>query len=237
MRGGRGGFTLIELLVVVGIISVLAAMLAPACLQAREKARQASCTANLRQLGLAAMLYAQDFEEVLVGTEQGDEELGEYEWLWGDLLQPYLKSARVLECPSAAWSFRLLPSEAGVPEGASDLWSYSYGLNDVQDAQEEHVGAAYAPLAAITHPSATILLVDSWPIGPNEVAEEEPHEVSWEVGSRDAASRYYEDGNPRHGSGFQVLFADGRVGWRRRERLAGGRFRGGTEEREWLRAQ
>jgi len=58
------GFTLIELLVVIAIIAILAAILFPVFAKAREKARQVSCTSNLKQLGLAIMQYSQDYDEV-----------------------------------------------------------------------------------------------------------------------------------------------------------------------------
>src|SRR5437870_10743090 len=59
----RKGFTLIELLVVIAIIAILAAILFPVFAQAREKARQATCLSNLKQMGLAEMMYAQDYDE------------------------------------------------------------------------------------------------------------------------------------------------------------------------------
>ena len=62
-RCSRYGFTLIELLVVIAIIAILAAILFPVFAQAREKARQASCLSNCKQLGLASNMYVQDYDE------------------------------------------------------------------------------------------------------------------------------------------------------------------------------
>ena len=61
----RFGFTLIELLVVIAVIAVLAAILFPVFGQAREKARQTVCLSQLKQLGAATTLYAQDWDQTL----------------------------------------------------------------------------------------------------------------------------------------------------------------------------
>src|SRR5215207_1495204 len=84
----RRAFTLIELLVVIAIISLLAAILFPVFAQAREKARQATCISNLKQLGTAAMMYAQDYDEGMPMLESG----GATRLTVANLLDPYIKT-------------------------------------------------------------------------------------------------------------------------------------------------
>jgi prepilin-type N-terminal cleavage/methylation domain-containing protein len=69
----RRGFTLIELLVVIAIIAILAAILFPVFAQAREKARQGTCTSNAKQLMLGLLMYAQDYDETMIGFVPGSD--------------------------------------------------------------------------------------------------------------------------------------------------------------------
>src|SRR5579859_5160908 len=66
----RRGFTLIELLVVIAIIAVLAAILFPVFAKAREKARQATCISNMRQIGMATRMYMQDYDDRFPQTKR-----------------------------------------------------------------------------------------------------------------------------------------------------------------------
>ncbi len=91
-------FTLIELLVVIAIIAILAAILFPVFAQAREKARAISCISNLKQQGLAAVMYVQDYDEVYPpGTIRGT--TGAVVESWKQLLLPYEKTFGIYECP------------------------------------------------------------------------------------------------------------------------------------------
>src|SRR6195952_2002016 len=90
----RQGFTLIELLVVIAIIAILASILFPVFAQAREKARQTSCASNLKQLGLAATMYAQDDDETVMCYVNGSSNF------WPNALDPYVKQRKSWYCPS-----------------------------------------------------------------------------------------------------------------------------------------
>ncbi len=95
MRRVRG-FTLIELLVVIAIIAILAAILFPVFARAREKARQSSCQSNLKQIGLAWHMYAQDYDETHVRVSGGNDQRP----LWTDAMGPYIKNEQLFVCPS-----------------------------------------------------------------------------------------------------------------------------------------
>ncbi len=122
IKDAQGGFTLIELLVVIAIIAILAAILFPVFAQAREKARQASCLSNERQIALGARMYMEDFDGALYhhheefvlddgtqvpalpssadGCSTGGHGNSAAEKPWAIFFQPYMKNRQVIFCPS-----------------------------------------------------------------------------------------------------------------------------------------
>lgn len=99
-REKRRFFTLIELLVVIGIISILAGLLLPTLVGARQKAWQSQCINNLRQIGIAVTLYAGDNRDRLPSCSRlGDGTLYGLPGL-RTVLQPYVPVARSFHCPS-----------------------------------------------------------------------------------------------------------------------------------------
>src|SRR5260370_30679808 len=96
------GFTLIELLVVIAIIAILAAILFPVFAQAREKARQASCMNNLKQMATGMLMYSDDYDHLfppVLGRDPGEQLI--YPMSCMAKLQPYLKSTAVFIDPSS----------------------------------------------------------------------------------------------------------------------------------------
>src|SRR5687767_13105212 len=94
----RNGFTLIELLVVIAVIAILAGLLLPALAKAKHRAKATACLSNLKQIGIAAHMYAQDSEGVL----QLDAVIPDPNVTWGTILftNVSLGNPDVFVCPA-----------------------------------------------------------------------------------------------------------------------------------------
>ena len=101
----RKGFTLIELLVVIAIIAILAAILFPVFAKAREKARQASCQSNQKQMGLGFIMYASDYDQRWASSHTIVTSTNSFGWAtWTAAIYPYIKNNELYRCPSSAGS-------------------------------------------------------------------------------------------------------------------------------------
>jgi prepilin-type N-terminal cleavage/methylation domain-containing protein/prepilin-type processing-associated H-X9-DG protein len=222
-RQNRSAFTLIELLVVIAIIAILAAILFPVFAQARAKARTISCLSNMKQMGTAAMMYSQDYDEILPtwsvywwayygiapsGSGKFTDNVSLY---WDALLLPYVKSGDpgnvsapnrggVWHCPDAE------NSSTGVRS-----YGYSMGLTYDTDPTSPY-SYRWPALAEIEAPASTVFVGDAGSSGrlgrtydfqgyyEKYVAKIQPTRDSpWR--HQDGANYVYCDGHAKYGKG------------------------------------
>ena len=150
----RTAFTLIELLVVIAIIAILAAILFPVFAQAREKARQTTCTSNLRQIGIAVLQYSQDYDETYPLSRWDGGGPGR-RMSWVEMTMPNMKSYAVYRCPSDKSEFVNVTTSwlpPGVPAFRS---SYAYNIDFGLDP------TSVVPVAQIDKPASTVLVTEA----------------------------------------------------------------------------
>jgi prepilin-type N-terminal cleavage/methylation domain-containing protein len=237
-RVRQRAFTLIELLVVIAIIAILAAILFPVFAQARDKARQASCLSNAKQLGLAAMMYVQDYDETFFWQGGWDEirDVGAGSWgpyyntfiRWPYAHLPYLKSEGVYQCPSDKLRNRQFSAN---PDdwGGTVAFPMSYGPNLMLFTYTTNS----VSLAALTKPAEKILLgeavtafacCESWNAEYFRGANQAGGENGWDWGTyRQRVGLGKQLGTTdaemssvtRHQLGNIAVFADGHAKWLR----------------------
>lgn len=189
-RRGWGGFTLTELLVVIALVTVLAAMLLPVLAHVREQALQTTCLSNLHQIGLAHLLYLQDWDEHFPDWDMPGpprpEPFGTLRF-WPEYLHPYLRSPAIWHDPAVAVS-------GAPPEGAvlADYVLLTWGPGSFRSPSPVYFRWPGPPLSLgqVRRPAETITLMDGW------------------TTTRWAIAR-----SPAHGGGTNVSFVDGHSRW------------------------
>lgn len=184
VRRGSGGFTLIELLVVIAIIGLLASLMFPALVRARESARSTTCLSNLRQIGIAARLYADDNRDTFFCGQGGSVIYGgqwtmgpnsttlrsttDFEGYWGLGYHSYIAgNKKLFACPNGkpVDEFRDLgynyPAEywANSTYGMCQYLTLPYGGQDSQYGSSTH---GPLKISGYLSPSTTILCQDSF---------------------------------------------------------------------------
>lgn len=225
----KRGFTLIELLVVIAIIAILAAILFPAFAKARESARRASCSSNMKQIGIAMMQYSQEYDERAVSGGIAGEGNVNGGMAWMGLLQPYLKSTQIFTCPRDSDT----SVTGSVPISGDWLLnmphfhvSYGYcayvgGSSNPDSVASPDIPKGGISLAAIMSPSTTVMAAET---GSNISTSNNPLQWQAKLGAfllGDATEIYvsqpsstqYNSAGPiaRHLETCNVLWCDGHV--------------------------
>jgi prepilin-type N-terminal cleavage/methylation domain-containing protein/prepilin-type processing-associated H-X9-DG protein len=153
----KHGFTLIELLVVIAIIAILAAMLLPALSRANSRASAVQCVSQMRQIGLATTMYADDNDGALPRSSHSAMAYGQLPW--GYALVPYLLGKQYTQ-PDSLWT-NLFTTLYHCPKDQGRKTDWSYGKNVYPElSADETGGPTWSRLSQIPRSTATVLYAE-----------------------------------------------------------------------------
>ncbi|MBR4675249.1 MAG: DUF1559 domain-containing protein [Victivallales bacterium] len=163
-------FTLIELLVVIAIIAILAAMLLPALAKARSKARSISCSSNLKQIGIANRMYADDNSDIpapgYATNSNTSTNSGKNYTYFPGLLHSYTGDVKVWKDPALTTYYTAVIKGDGGHDGdvasmGSLKWEVGYGINQTKSgdgSDSTRYDKAQVPMTSMMDPSGTIAI-------------------------------------------------------------------------------
>ena len=201
----RNAFTLIEILVVLAIIGVLAAILFPVFSSARESARMATCSSNLKQIYLGTQLYMKDsnnhYPRLPVSCG------------WATLVYPYVKSTEVFECPNDDYFQFDTSCQVDTSIKGKNVRNGSYDYNLLRTGYQPYISEGY-----VGRPTEVALFVDG---NGNAIQPYGGRACSGAAGTYNNAydCEVHSDimpsaqGTRGHNKGFNFCFADGHVKW------------------------
>ncbi len=207
----KTGFTLIELLVVIAIIAILASILMPVFAQAREKARQATCQSNLKQIATATFMYMSDYDDYFptVRFESAYTvfmPLGHISDSYG-LLTPYIKNRAMQKCPSASLINPMYDC----------TYSFSNVLANAQVTPAWGSTVNAVSLAQVGSPSETVMVFDGCPpagvVLPPSYQTIDNNYYTWGCDLSYLAGMRTGIDNAYHHNGYNIAFVDGHVKW------------------------